>query len=258
MQVNWKQVWRGLEGFVQRKSPEILTGLGITGMLTTTVLAVKSTPDAMRRIEQKKKEEAVDKLSVKEVIQVTWPCYIIPVTTCVASMTCLIFASVKNGQRNAALATAYGIAESTLREYREKTKEIVGEKKEKQIQDSVRQEKARLNPPPEGPLEDILEGRGPTLCYDATVGRWFFCDKETLLKAEKRLNHRMCGGLEPYMSLNDFYDEINISEVDIGDSLGWSSKDTIDLEFSSDLTRGGTPYLIFSFVFPPEYDFKRS
>lgn len=38
-----------------KHSPEILTGLGIAGMITTTVLAVKATPKALVLIEGKKK-----------------------------------------------------------------------------------------------------------------------------------------------------------------------------------------------------------
>ena len=45
-----------------KHSPEILVGLGITGMVTTTVLAVKATPKALMLIEEKKKEEQAEKL----------------------------------------------------------------------------------------------------------------------------------------------------------------------------------------------------
>ena len=36
-----------------KHSPEILTGVGIAGMITTTVLAVRATPKAMQLIETK-------------------------------------------------------------------------------------------------------------------------------------------------------------------------------------------------------------
>ena len=36
--------------FLRRRKPEILIGLGISGWATTTVLAVRATPEAMRRI----------------------------------------------------------------------------------------------------------------------------------------------------------------------------------------------------------------
>ena len=36
-----------------KHSPEILTGVGIAGMITTTVLAVRATPKAMQLIDAK-------------------------------------------------------------------------------------------------------------------------------------------------------------------------------------------------------------
>ena len=44
-------------GFQLKKhSPEILTGIGIAGMITTTFLAVRATPKALELIEEKKDE----------------------------------------------------------------------------------------------------------------------------------------------------------------------------------------------------------
>ena len=34
---------------MKKHSPEILTGIGIAGMITTTVMAVKATPKALKR-----------------------------------------------------------------------------------------------------------------------------------------------------------------------------------------------------------------
>ena len=42
---------------LSKKSPEILTGLGIAGMVTTTVLAVKATPKALELIEDEKRQQ---------------------------------------------------------------------------------------------------------------------------------------------------------------------------------------------------------
>ena len=43
----------------KKHSPELLIGAGVTGMLTSTVLAVKATPKAMDLIEEKKAEMGV-------------------------------------------------------------------------------------------------------------------------------------------------------------------------------------------------------
>jgi len=61
---------------LSKHSPEILVGIGITGMVTTTVLAVKATPKALKLIEETKKEERKDKLTPIETVKATWKCYI--------------------------------------------------------------------------------------------------------------------------------------------------------------------------------------
>ena len=43
---NLSLVLKGAQTFLSKHSPEILVGLGITGMVTTTMLAVKATPKA--------------------------------------------------------------------------------------------------------------------------------------------------------------------------------------------------------------------
>ena len=54
MKYDFKGLVNKTKYFIGKHSPEILTGLGITGMLTSTVLAVTSTPKALRLIENKK------------------------------------------------------------------------------------------------------------------------------------------------------------------------------------------------------------
>ena len=79
---------------------------------------------------------------------------------------------------------------------------------------------------------------------------------ETLKQAANKLNWQMNNLSEPYISLNEFYMEIGLGPVDVGDSLGWrSDRGLIDLEFSSKLKDGRTPCLVMSHKNPPEYGF---
>ena len=93
---------------IQKRTPEILTGVGIAGMVTTTILAVKATPKALAMIDEAKREQnaisctEVDRLKPIEVIKTTWKCYIPAVITCSASIVCLVGASSVNIRRNAA------------------------------------------------------------------------------------------------------------------------------------------------------------
>ena len=47
---------RNMEDALRKHSPEILTGIGIAGMITTTVLAVRATPKALVCIDEKREE----------------------------------------------------------------------------------------------------------------------------------------------------------------------------------------------------------
>lgn len=254
--MNWNELVRKTGGVFKKRSPEILTGLGIAGMISTTVLAVRSTPEAMRRIEKRRKSENHRKLTPIQIIQAAWMCYIPSLITGSVSIGCLVGASAMKGRRNAALATAYSLAETSLREYKHKVIETIGETKESAIREAIDKERVEKNPPPSGTELAVVEGSGQTLCYDAMFGRYFYSDMETLRRAENKLNRQMSTMSEPYISLNEFYMEINLPPVEVGDSLGWNvDKGMIELQFSSQLANGRTPCLVISYALAPEYDY---
>ena len=72
-------------------------------------------------------------MTVKETFKLTWKLYLPVALSTVASIPCIVMSNKVSNKRYAALATAYTISEAALQEYQEKTKEIVGEKKAKQI-----------------------------------------------------------------------------------------------------------------------------
>ena len=59
---NFAKAVKNIRFGIAKHSPEILTGIGIAGMITTTILAVKATPKAIKLLE----EEAVEKNIPKE------------------------------------------------------------------------------------------------------------------------------------------------------------------------------------------------
>lgn len=239
--------------FVSRRSPEILTGIGIAGMISTTVLAVKETPKAMELIEAKKREEWLDELSPVEMVKVAWKPYIPAIVTCVTSTACLIGASSVSAKRNAALATAYKLSETALAEYREKVIETIGEKKERTVRDKVAEERVKKNPVSKN--EVIITGNGKTLCFDPISGRYFMCSIETIKRAENTLNKQMLHDISGYVSLNEFYDEIGLDHTSVGDDLGWNTDQIIDIDFSSQLNDTGEPSVVLDYLVAPKYDF---
>lgn len=235
-------------------SPGILTGIGITGMIGATFMAVKATPKALYLIEAKKEESEVEELTPVETIKTCWKCYIPATLTTVLSAACLIGASTVSAKQNAALATAYSISEAALREYQEKVVEVIGEKKEKAVRDAVAKDQIERNPVTKSEVV-IIDSNSNTLCYEPLSGRYFKSTIDKIKKAEIKLDRQMIQ--EMYVSLNDFYWEIGLDGTDLGDKMGWNlSKGYMDLSFSSQLADDGTPCAVIVYGIPPVYDYQ--
>ena len=131
---NLAKLVKSTQYFISKHSPEILTGLGIAGMLTTTFLAVKETPKALELIEEAQCDKG-EALTVVEKAKACWKCYIPAAATATCSIACLVGASSVSSRRNAALATAYKISETAFSEYKSKVVETLGEKKEEAIRE---------------------------------------------------------------------------------------------------------------------------
>lgn len=255
---NMSALFKDIKMVMSKHSPEILTGLGIAGMITTTVLAVRATPKALQLIEEKKEElelEPEERLHPVETVKATWKCYIPAVVTGITSTACLIGASSVNVRRNAALATAYNLSATALSEYREKVLETVGEKKERVIRNKVAEE--QINKEPVNPSAIIVSGNGSTRCFDTITKRRFISDIESIKRIVNELNRRMVNG-EDYVSLNDFYAELGLDDVSIGDDLGWNvTRGLIDVSFSAQLDTDGTPCVVINYDVAPKRGFNR-
>lgn len=241
-----------LKTAIKKHSPEILTGIGIAGMITTTVMAVRATPKALILIEERKEEIGAEKLEAMDMVKTAWACYIPAAITGTLSVACLIGASSVNARRNAALATAYTLSESALKDYQGKVIEMFGEKKNEAVKDAIAKDKVEKNPVVT--REVIITEKGNTLCYDAISGRYFKGDIDKIKKAECELNRQMRD--EMYVSLNDFYYEVGLDNIKIGDELGWNiDNGYINLSFSSQLAGDGTPCLVIDYSIAPRYNF---
>lgn len=239
---------------VIKRSPEILTGIGIAGMISASILAVRTTPKALELIREREDELKVEKLPVGETVKTTWKCYIPAVSTCILSAACIIGASSVHAKRNAAIAAAYKLSEKALIEYKDAVIETIGEKKELEVRDKMAEK--RIEKDPISKTEVIVTDKGSSLCYDSISGRYFKSDIETIKRAENVINKQMLSDM--YVSLNDFYDELGLDFTKMGRELGWSvDNGLIDIHFSSQLADDGTPCLVVEYYTPPRYNFDR-
>lgn len=249
-----KNVASDIKSTMVKNAPGILVGVGIVGMAGTTILAVRATPKAIALIEAKKRELEVDHLTPVETVKTTWRCYIPAAATGVMSTACLIGASSVSARRNAALATAYNLTRVALNDYKDAVVETIGEKKEQVVRDTAAKKKIERDPVTN--TEVIVTERGTTLCYDAVFGRYFKSDIDTIKRAVNELNRSIVSSM--YASLNEFYDEIGLPSIEIGDKLGWNMDDgQIEVDFSSQLAVDGTPCLVISFNVAPDYGYSK-
>lgn len=251
---------RDIRVSLSKHSPEILMGMGIAGMITTTVLAVKATPKAVQLLEEKKNDLEVESLPPVEVVKTTWKCYVPAAVSCAASIACLVGSNSVNARRHAALATAYKLSETAFAEYRDGVMETVGEKKEKAIRDKVSEKQVKETPVTK--TEIIMTGKNKTLFFDQLSHRYFYSSIETIKRAENILNKEII--TDPFdagRTVNDFYTEIGIPTTATGDNLGWNLRTgLVDIYTSAqkvddDEEHEGEPCLVINFINPPRYEF---
>jgi hypothetical protein len=248
------RTFKQVQKSVSKHSPEILTSIGVLGMLTTTGLAVKATPKALVLLDEARKEKGVDKLTPVETVKATWKCYLPAAVTCAASVVCIIGANSVTAKRTAALTAAYKISETALAEYREKVVETIGEKKEKVVREKISQKHVDENPVKSN--EVIITGRGTSLFLDPISKRHFESDIEHINKVVNMLNKRMLHDIFGSVSLSDFYDEIGLERTDISDDLGWNiEKGMIEIDVQPAMTSDKRPCLALYYALPPKWGY---
>lgn len=252
---NIKKILGDFKIGIVKHSPEILTGIGIAGMITSTIMAVKATPkalDILAEVKETHKDDKDKKDIGKDIVVKVGPVYIPAIVTTGFSTACLIGASSVNYRRNAALATAYSLSETALKEYQEKVISSIGERKEQVIRDEIAKDKITNNPVSNS--EVYITADGNTLCYDSISGRYFTSDIEKLRKAENNLNKRLMS--EMYISLNELYYELGLRCTDQGNNLGFNIDDgLIEFSFSAQIADDGRPCIVLGYHVGPRYGY---
>lgn len=257
---------KSVQSTLTKHSPEILTGIGIAGMITTTILAVKATPKALALIEQEREDRAIDRdrgvdecfapvdISRVDMVKLAWKPYIPAAVTGVASVMCLVGASSVHLRRNAAITAAYKLSETALTEYREKVVETIGEKKEKVVREKIAEDKLEKNPVNESQV--FLTEKGNTLFLEPISGQYFRSDLEFIKRAINELNATMLNSPFGYLSMNELYDALGLEQTSRGDDLGWCvSKGIIKFDIHAKVAKNNEPCLVIDYTNAPVYDY---
>lgn len=229
--------------FVVKHEPEILMAMGISGLIFSTVWAIRATFKASNAIRDYKESKQIDKITPKEAFKLTWKFYWPVAASTALSVPCIIAGNRVSSKRYAALATAYTISEAALQEYQDTTREIVGEKKAKQIQESV--DAKKLEETYKGGNQIILTGNGESLFFEPLSGRYFKSNWNDISKAANELNASALGDMAGQITLNDWFRRLGLEDTEIGDEIGWdlngNPNNLIDIEISSHITKDNIP-----------------
>ena len=242
-----------LQYFTKKHSSTILTVVGITGVVTTSVLAVKATPKAMLLLEDAKKEKG-EKLTVAETIKVAWKPYIPAAISGVTTVACILGANVLNVKNQASLMSAYAFLDNSYKEYRKKVQETHGEEEEINIRNEIVKSKFDQN---------VEIQNGAEWFFDGLSMRYFKSTMDNVLRAEALFLEAF--QVRGFGCINEYYDALGIPRVDWGYSLGWFDYESNDpynckeLEFTyEEITVGDenpTKCWIISVNRPPATDY---
>lgn len=232
---------RNTNKYTHRHSPTIMTGIGVAGVIATAYFTAVASFKAARAIDAVPDEAADPMQRLKEHAQLTWKFYIPPVTTGVATIGAIAYASRLGSKRTAAAISAYAITEKAFGQYRDKVVEEIGGHKEQVIRDDIARDIVATKPS----TEVIIAGSGEVMCCEMHTRRYFMCDMEQLRRAQNDINSQINNEL--YVTLDEFYDKIGLSPTAHSSELGWDSDRLMELEFSTVLSEDGRPCLAFDY-----------
>jgi xanthosine utilization system XapX-like protein len=252
--VTLRSVIKISQRFIIDNSPTLLSGVAVTGTLAVAYLTGKATFKASELLEEEAARVADFEPAVrpsfnnKDKVKLTWTCYIPPALAVVGTVGCIVGANHINAKRMAALAAAYKISERQWNQYKDKVKEIIGDKQEGEIRTSIAQDLVDGNAIPDNIINAL---GGETLCFDKWTGRYFRSDMQTIRAAENDIVKGMYRGKGDVATLADFYNNIGLPAPRCADEVGWNSDTGMELTFTSVIANGDVPCLVMDFAIEP-------
>lgn len=132
----FKVIGYEIRDFYSKNKAHIFTGLGIGGTIATGILSAKAGAKCARKIDKRRRELDRD-LTFGEKAQLCWTDAILPISAC--ALAC--FSDFKSDQINTKMiadrTTLLIASEQAYEKLSQKTRDVLGEKKAKQIRDEI-------------------------------------------------------------------------------------------------------------------------
>lgn len=263
---------------VNKNSPTILMGLGVSGLIGAGVMAVKATPKALQLIDDEMYclyleeyphsdwdiqefrrwmfstsnidvTERYRELPPKRLLSLCWKVYAPATATAALGATAVILGNRLHLRRAAVLASLYSLAENSLQTYQQKVIESVGKTKADAIFAESSGELVAEQPHEEN-IHNV--GGGTELCYDISSGRYFYSDVAKIRAAENLFNKELIVDNEKPM--NDLGFMLGLPPISLGEAAGWVVDDgLLEIRISPKISvNGERPCLAIDFTKRPK------
>lgn len=220
---------------VRKHAPTILSVGACFGLGLTVIFTAKATPKAIEILKErdeklsnleKEADESTDskeigknrlKVHAETVIEMA-PIVAPALTSGLFTVGCIVGADRINVNRLAAMSAGYDILKDSFNRYKKANLEAVEEKKEREVEIAAAQSKTSDTTLSEDFM--INTGFGNQIYLDAISGRYFRANKSAIERAVNIVNN----GINNFMfvSLNEFYANLGIPAIKIGDEWGWN------------------------------------
>lgn len=213
---------------LSRNKPGILMGIGIGSVITAVFTGIRYSPMARDALDERKEELGVDKLDPVETIKTAGPYFIPTMAFLGAGITCILCGNQINLQRQAAAVTACAISETTSQIYRDKVRDIIGEKKEKTIHEAAAKESYYRDLDKNKII--IASGNVDGFpVYDDLTKQKIQSKIEKIHSTINELNRKML--VDGNITLDEYCLAMNEEPMEFGTELGWNiDRGFIELE----------------------------
>lgn len=248
------RTYKKVELKAMKHSPEILAGVGVVGVIASTVMACKATTKLSDILEESKdqldqiKTVAVDPAyadkysedDAKKDTTITYvqtgvkvaKLYAPSVILCAGSLGCLLASNNILKKRNAALSAAYMTVDKSFKEYRKRVADRFGEEVEKEIRYNIKAKEVITVDENGNEVTEtvkIMDGTDDPNTYsdyarffDESCAAWQN-DAEynlTFLKAQQQYANDLLKS-RGRLFLNEVYRMLGIDETKAGQVVGW-------------------------------------
>lgn len=216
---------RQIGQFAVQHSTTILTISAIGGVGATAVLTGRACVKASKLLEEQN-YNSPSKPTVKEKAKIIVPQAVPPVLMGAATIACILGAHKIHIRNQAAIAAAYTMVNSKYEDYKQAVVKELGENKEQKISTAAAQDRINRAYGDGNGLNIIQTRFGNVLFMDDWSGRFFYSSYEAVQQAINSLTAKAQNHIA--VSVNDFYEFLEIPPIGSGVKNGWNICDIAD------------------------------